>query len=100
MIRHIVMWKFKEEAQGLTRQENLLKVKAMLEALPEKIDFIREMQINLNINPKPGMFDAVLISAFDSLEDVNRYRVHPEHKKISEYVALVREDRASVDYEL
>ena len=100
MIKHIVMWKFKDYAEGATKQENILKVKSMLEALPEKIDFIREMQVNINVNPKEGMYDAVLISAFDSLEDVERYRVHPEHKKISSFVALIREGRASVDYEI
>lgn len=100
MIKHIVMWKFKEEAEGATKQENIIKVKTMLEALPEKIDFIREMQVNINVNPKEGMYDAVLISTFDSLEDVERYRVHPEHKKISSFVALIREGRASVDYEI
>lgn len=100
MIRHIVMWKFKDYAEGATKQENILKVKAMLEALPGKIDFIREMQVNINVNPKEGMYDAVLISAFDSLEDVEKYRVHPEHKKISSFVSLIRESRASVDYEI
>lgn len=100
MIKHIVMWKFKDYAEGATKQENILKVKAMLEALPDKIDFIREMQVNINVNPKEGMYDAMLISAFDTLEDVGRYRVHPEHKKISSFVALIREGRASVDYEI
>ncbi len=100
MIKHIVMWKFKDYAEGATKQENILKVKEMLEALPKKIDFIREMQVNINVNPKEGMYDAVLISSFDSLEDVERYRVHPEHKKISSFVALIREGRASVDCEI
>ncbi len=75
-------------------------VKKMLESLPSKIDFIRSMQVNFNVNPKETMYDAVLISEFDSLEDVEAYRIHPEHKKISSYVALVREARASVDYEI
>lgn len=92
------MWKFKDEAEGLSKKENLLKVKAMLEALPEKIDFIRHMEVNLNENDNGKNFDAVLISEFDSLDDVKRYRVHPDHVKISEYVSLVRLDRASVDY--
>ncbi len=100
MVRHIVMWKFKDEAEGLTKEENLLKVKSMLEALPEKIDFIRKMEVNLNENNNGKNFDAVLISEFDSLDDVKRYRVHPDHVKISEYVSLVRLDRASVDYTL
>lgn len=98
MVKHIVMWKFKEFAQGRTKQENLALVKSMLEQLPGKIDFIRSMEVHLNENPKEGMFDAVLVSTFDSLEDVERYRVHPEHKAISSYVSLVREERASADY--
>ena len=99
MVKHIVMWKFKDFAEGLTKEENLMKVKTMIEALPEKIDFIREMKVEFNINDKEGMYDAVLISSFDTLDDVKRYRVHPEHVKISQYVALVKTDRASVDYE-
>ncbi len=99
MVKHIVMWKFKDFAEGLTKEENLLKVKSMLEALPGKIEFIREIRVEFNINNKEGMYDAVLISSFDTLDDVKRYRVHPEHIKISQYVALIKTDRASVDYE-
>lgn len=98
MVRHIVMWKFKDEAQGLSKEENLMKVKGMLESLPEKIEFIRSIEVKLNENENGKNFDAVLISEFDSLDDVKSYRVHPEHVKISQYVSLVRLDRASVDY--
>ncbi len=100
MIKHIVMWKFKDFAEGASKQENILKVKSMLEELPSEIDFIREMEVKINVNPKEGLYDAILISAFDTLEDVNNYRVHPEHKKISAFVSLIRESRASVDYEI
>lgn len=100
MIKHIVMWKFKDFAEGATKEENIAKVKTMLEQLPSKIDFIREMKVEINVNPKEGMYDAVLISAFDTLKDVNNYRIHPEHQKISSFVANVRESRASVDYEV
>lgn len=100
MIKHIVMWKFKDEAEGLTREENLLKVKNALEALPEKIDFIRHIEVRMNVNNNGKNFDAVLVSEFDTIEDVKRYRDHPEHKKVSAYVALVKENRACVDYEM
>lgn len=99
MIKHIVMWKFKDFAEGATKEENIKKVKSLLEELPTKIDFIREMNVETNVNPKESMYDAVLISTFDSIEDVERYRVHPEHKKISSFVSLIRDARASVDYE-
>ncbi|MBR3290193.1 MAG: Dabb family protein, partial [Clostridia bacterium] len=40
MIRHIVMFKFKEEADGRTKAENVAITKSMLDALPGKIDWI------------------------------------------------------------
>lgn len=98
MIRHIVMWKFKETAEGASREENLRRVKAMLEALPETITFIRRMEVHLNENPDPKNYDAVLISEFDSLEDLAAYTCHPAHQEISAFVAKCREGRASADY--
>ena len=91
MIRHIVMWKFKETAEGATKAENLHKVKGLLEALPDTIPFIRRMEVHLN-------YDAVLISEFDSLADLAAYTAHPAHQEISSFVAKCREGRASADY--
>ncbi|HIT53149.1 MAG TPA: Dabb family protein [Candidatus Fimivicinus intestinavium] len=98
MIRHIVMWKFKPVAEGATKEENLRKVKALLEALPETVPLIRRMEVHLNENPNPKNYDAVLISEFDSLDDLAAYTKHPAHQKISSFVALCREGRASADY--
>lgn len=100
MIKHVVMWKFKDFAQGRSKQENIALVKSMLEELPSKIDFIRSLEVNVNVNMNESMYDAVLETTFDTLEDVAKYKVHPDHKAISTYVSLVREGRASVDYEI
>ena len=97
MIRHIVMWKFKEMAEGATKAENLRKVKSLLEALPDTIPFIRRMEVHLNENP-PKNYDAVLVSEFDSLEDLSAYTAHPAHQEISSFVSKCREGRASADY--
>ncbi len=100
MIKHIVMWQFKEYAQGKTKQENLEWAKKHLEALPAVIPCLKSMKVSLNVNDKPGMFDAVLESEFESLDDLFTYRKHPDHKVISEYISLCRTARASVDYEI
>ena len=99
MIKHIVMWQFKEYAQGKTKQENLEWAKSHLEALPAVIPCLRSMKVSLNVNDKPGMFDAVLEAEFKSLDDLFTYRKHPHHKIVSEYISLCRTGRASVDYE-
>ena len=98
MIRHIVMWQFKEYAQDRTKEENLKYVKEKMEALPEQIDCLLYMKVHFNLNDKPGMYDAVAVSTFKSLRDITKYRLHPAHKYITEYIALVRDSRASVDY--
>ena len=100
MIQHVVMWKFKEYAQDRTKEENLRYVKEKMEALPAVIDCLLSMEVHFNINDKPGMYDAVAISTFKSVRDITKYRLHPEHKYITEYIALVREGRASVDFDL
>ena len=98
MLRHIVMWKFKEEAEGKTRAENCHHVKELLEALPSRISVIRRLEVGLNEFRSPMSSDMVLIADFDSKEDLDIYAVHPEHVKVSEYVGKVRLDRTVVDY--
>ena len=40
----------------------------------------------------------MLMAAFDSPEDLQNYIVHPDHKKVSSYVAKVASARGAVDY--
>lgn len=98
MIKHIVMWKFKDEAEGATKAENIAKVKALLEDLATRLDLIKSLEVRKGL--PGGSFDAVLITEFETSEDLAAYIVHPEHKKVSAFVKSVREARASVDYEI
>ena len=38
MIKHIVMWKLKENAEGNTKEINSLEIKRQIESLKERID--------------------------------------------------------------
>lgn len=98
MIKHIVMWKFKDEAEGAAKAENIAKVKALLEDLAARLDLIKSLEVRPGL--PSGSFDAVLITEFETPEDLAAYIVHPEHKKVSSFVKSVREARASVDYEI
>jgi hypothetical protein len=100
MIKHIVMWRFKEQAEGKTKKENIQIVKKDLEALAGVIPQIRELEVGVNINFQASTaYDAVLVSTFDSWEDLNAYRADPRHKKAASYNKLVRTERVVVDYE-
>ena len=101
MIRHVCMFEFLEEAEGRSRAENVAITKAMLEELPSKIDWIRASEVHLRSENAPdGNWDLVLISDFDSFEDLERYRVHPDHVAVGAFMCPVRSARACVDFEL
>ena len=56
------------------------------------------METGININPK-NEFDAILISEFETMEDLENYKNNPEHIKVSELCKSIRLDRQAIDYE-
>ena len=100
MVRHIVMWKFKESAEGKSAAQNMELVKNSLYALVGVIDEIKKMDVGIDISHKNGSMDLVLITEFESVEDLNVYAVHPEHLKVVDLVRKVTETRVVLDYNM
>lgn len=98
MVRHVVMWDLKEEAQGNTKERNAQIMKERLEDLVGKIEGLLKAEVGRNINPEGGM-DLCLYSEFTDMEALSRYRVHPLHKKVQEFVHAVISNRVSNDSE-
>lgn len=94
MIRHIVMWKFRENAEE--EAEHFL---SELAALKNQIPYIRSMRVTRSC-VENAEFDAVLEAEFDTLEDVHRYKIDPRHKAVSSFCSQIRTIRAAIDIEL
>jgi hypothetical protein len=97
MVRHIVLWNY---ADGFTPEENTQnaqKMKSLLEELPGLIDGIVELKVQINPLPLSNR-DIMLDSLFESEEALAAYIVHPEHKRVGEFVRSVTKDRACIDY--
>jgi hypothetical protein len=94
------MFRFHEEADGRTKQENLEIAKQILEDLMGVVPTLISMKVNLN-SPfaSKDNYDLVLDSEFESMEGLQEYVVHPAHKKVGEFMQKVRESRASIDFE-
>ena len=92
MIRHIVMWKFREgtEAQA---EEFLTKLQGLYGVIPQ----LRSCKVAKNIGA--GNYDAVLVSEFDSLDELAAYKTDPRHVAVSSLCKSIRVDRVAVDYE-
>lgn len=99
MVKHIVVWKFKETALGRTKDENARLVKQELEALAGRIPGLRKIAVGINTNPAETSADVVLDCEFDGWEALAAYQNHPEHLKAAGVIGQVREDRRCVDWE-
>ena len=82
MVVHIVLLEFKEE----NKEENILKIKKLLEGLEKKIDVLNTMEVGINFDTAPRAMDLSLYSTFNSKEDLNAYSVHPEHLNVVEKI--------------
>ncbi len=98
MVKHIVLFKLKKDISSEVKHEAMQAFKDAIEALPERIDWIRRIEVGFNINPDEA-WDVALYSEFDTLEDVRRYASHPDHVAAGRLLAEVKESRACVDYE-
>jgi hypothetical protein len=99
MINHIIIWKFKDAADGNVKEENLRKAKAMLEALPTKIPQIKSFHVGLDVVHSDTSYDMVLMSRFENLRTLAEYQVHPEHVKVAQFLRKVHQSKIAVDYE-
>jgi hypothetical protein len=98
MIRHIVLFRFKESAEGRSKAENVRLTREMLEALPAKIDLILHSETHINAEGASSEnADLILISDFASQEDLDAYIVHPDHKAVGAFMRPLREGRSAID---
>lgn len=98
MINHIVMWTIADKYEELTKREIAEKIKIMIEKLPKHIPQLRKIEVGINFNNSDASGDVVLYSEFDSVEDLEIYQEHPEHKKVAAFISNVRISRMVVDY--
>lgn len=94
MVVHIVMFAFKTE----NKAANLQKTKAMLEALLEKIEPLRSMEVGINFVPSERAYDLSLYSTFDDEAGLDIYRLHPAHLEVVAFIKEVTEASKVVDY--
>ena len=98
MIRHVVMWRFADEGEGKTKQQNMQYIRDRL--MKPVIPQIKRMEIGIDVSHTDMSYDMMLLTEFDSLDDLHTYKVHPEHVKVSQYVGKVSTARVVADVEI
>jgi hypothetical protein len=99
MIKHVVMWRLHEHADGHDKPENALRVKRALENLQDKIDGLIKLEVGINELGGPQAFDLVLLAEFRDWQALDTYRDHPLHQDVIALLNKVRTDRVVTDWE-
>lgn len=94
--RHVVIFKFKDDVPAA----KVTQVEKDFGALKGKIDLIQEFEWGTNVSPegKDDGFTHCFFATFKSKADLEKYLVHPEHKKFGASLGGVIDKVMVVDY--
>jgi len=99
MIKHVIMFKFKEEYEGKSKAELIELAAGKSRALMGKIPTLRSSATNLNCAESPINYDMVIELTFDDLAGMGEFHVHPLHMELVHLLDSAAESIAAVDYE-
>ena len=94
MIKHVVCYKLANPTPELlkTVRDNFLSMKGVI---PQVVD----VESGWDFLQSERSYDAVLITTFNSKEDMAAYRSHPKHLEVSGFMHTVVATSVSVDFE-
>ena len=98
MISHVVLFKLKEFETPEEKQMVLNELKSKLMNLENLINELKFIEVGKNLTIDSPSFDLCLITHFNSIDDLEKYKVNPEHLKVFEFIKNVTVDRAAVDF--
>lgn len=100
MVKHMILWTFKDEINQEKRNVLKKEIKKSLESLKERISEIIDIHVYID-GLETSNADFMLDSTFANSESLKNYSVHPEHvevanTKIKPYVKI----RSCFDFEI
>ncbi len=96
MIRHIVLFRFKDK-EG--KEEKVKKLKSMIDDLKQKIPYVQHIEGGINISERDSAFDVALVSDFRTHDDLEAYRIHPDHQALLAFLKQFEYEVVVTDYE-
>ncbi len=101
MIRHIGLFKIKENAFGKSKSENIDQIKCNVENLKANIKTIKMIEVKENLHDSSNLFDDLCVFVeFDTKEDYESYFNHSLHKEAAHFAASVSESVHGITYEV
>lgn len=100
MIRHIVWWTLKKEADGRSAEENgkhLEDASAVLHGIPG----VESVEVSAQIQPSSTVpAQVVLTSTHEDMAALEAYKNDPVHIKFAQLITSLSDSRNCIDYEM
>ena len=100
MVKHIILWRLREDLTAEEKENVKKDIKAGLEGLAGRIPGLLDIRVNVDGRLETSNADVMLDSTFTDEAALRAYAVHPEHVavadgKVRPYTCL----RTCLDYE-
>jgi hypothetical protein len=99
MINHVVLFKLKNYDSESEKQNVISSIEDALLSLSGKIKELKHIEVGVNYELAAKSYDICLITHFETVSDLDIYRVHPDHVKVGELIGQHAVQRAAVDFE-
>lgn len=97
MIRHVVMFKFRDDADEAQRRA----VHDAIATMPEATGVTEAYTFGPDVGLAEGNFDFAVVGDFADQDAYLTYRDHPEHRRIvNEVIRPAITDRAAIQFEV
>lgn len=99
MVKHIILWKLKDEFSTEEKQKIKENAKSNLESLKGKIEGLIDITVNIN-GLETSNADMMLDSSFESFEALKAYSVNPNHVEVANtFVRPFTATRSCLDFQ-
>lgn len=96
MIRHICMFKLKEDNKEYNMQQFVERAESL-----KGLAMVKTLAVVKNSPLAPSSnFDVALVVDFEAINDLDKYQNDPAHIEFGRFVSDIREARACIDYEM
>ncbi len=99
MINHVVLFKLKKYDSDSEKQNVISSIEDALLDLSGKIQELKYIEVGVNYELVSKSYDICLITHFESVDQLDAYRIHPDHLKVTELIGNHAVERAAVDFE-
>lgn len=99
MVKHIVMWSFRDEISAEERRADAERIREGLEGLVGVVPGLLSARV-ITHPISSSTHDLSLVSELESAQALRDYKDNPDHLKVASFVRSVTCNRACLDYEM